>query len=177
MLKETIIKLMNFNKKYLNLILSYLIKTWPIRYPERIMVYLDLIENVFNAQNDTTILFNVDEKLMLSLLKKIITCFSDESFLIGDRSLIYFKNEHFIITIYRLNLQKKVMDTLLKNIKTHWSQEIKIISKIVISKLMKRDEKIEEMISKEDKEIIDKLEFDIGESEDIWDIQFNLKGD
>ena len=177
MLKETLVKFMNFNKKYLNLILNYLIKTWPIRFPERIMVYLDLIENVFNTQNDSNILFNVDETLMVNLLKKIITCFSDESFLIGDRSLIFFKNENFIVTIYRINLQKKVMDTLIKNIKTHWSQEIRIISKIVISKLLKRDEKIIELISKEDKEVIDKLEFDIAESEDIWDIQFNLKGD
>ena len=177
MLKETLVKFMNFNKKYLNLILNYLIKTWPIRFPERIIVYLDLIENFFNTQNDSNILFNVDETLMANLLKKIITCFSDESFLIGDRSLIFFKNENFIVTLYRINSQKKVMDTLIRNIKTHWSQEIKIISKIVISKLLKRDEKIMELISKEDKEVIDKLEFDIAESEDIWDIQFNLKGD
>ena len=54
------------------------------------------------------------------------------------------------------------MDTLIRNIKTHWSQEIRIISKIVISKLLKRDEKIIELISKEDKEVIDKLEFGEG---------------
>jgi hypothetical protein len=177
MLKETIIKLMNFNKKYLNLILSYLIKTWPIRYPERIMVYLDIIENVFNTQNDTTILFNVDEKLMLSLLKKIITCFSDESFLIGDRSLIYFKNESFILVLYKLSLEKKFIKEIIGNIEKHWSQEIKIISKIVVTKLIKRDEKIKECLTNKEKRILDEFKIDLAETEDIWDIHFNLKGD
>ena len=69
------------------------------------------------------------------------------------------------------------LSKLVENIENHWSQEIKIISRIVISRLSKRDEKLLNNLSEAEKKIIDDFKFDINESEDIWDIQFNLKGD
>ena len=69
------------------------------------------------------------------------------------------------------------LSKLVENIENHWSQEIKIISRIVISRLSKRDEKLSNNLSETEKKIIDDFKFDINESEDIWDIQFNLKGD
>ncbi len=172
-LKEMIYKLMSFDKNVLQEILKYLIKTWPVRYPDRIITYLDILENIFN--NNLT--SNLDEDLLNKVFRKIKICFSDLSFLIADRSLIFFKNENFILELYKSNLQLSFLSKLVENIEKHWSQEIKIISRIVISRLSKRDDKLLNNLSESEKKIIDDFKFDINESEDIWDIQFNLKGD
>jgi hypothetical protein len=172
-LKEMIYKLMAFNKNVLQEILNYLIKTWPVRYPDRIITYLDILENIFT--NNLT--GNIDEDLLNKIFRKIKICFSDLSFLIADRSLIFFKNENFIGELYKSNLQLSFLSKLVENIEKHWSQEIKIISRIVISRLSKRDDKLLNNLSESEKKIIDDFKFDINESEDIWDIQFNLKGD
>ena len=172
-LKEMIYKLMAFDKNVLQEILNYLIKTWPVRYPDRIITYLDILENIF-TNNLTS---NLDETLLNKVFRKIKICFSDLSFLIADRSLIFFKNENFIVELYKSNLQLSFLSKLVENIENHWSQEIKIISRIVISRLSKRDEKLLNNLSETEKKIIDDFKFDINESEDIWDIQFNLKGD
>ena len=194
-LKESLIKLMTFDEKYLNAILSYLLKSWPIRFPEIIIVYLDIIENLFtnkdtkNEDNiessrkkrgslreilDSTL---VDTPIMIQILKKIQTCFYDLNFLIADRSLVYFKNETFIIEIYKHKLENTFLNKLIGNIKEHWSQEIKIISKIVIEKLIKRDKNLKDLLTDEDMTTINNFQYEIEETEDIWDIQFNLKGD
>ena len=71
----------------------------------------------------------------------------------------------------------KFIKKLINNLENHWSQEIKIISKIVINKLMKKDENILNKLSEKEKEIFDNFNYDVNDSEDIWDIHFNLKGD
>ena len=184
-LKETIVKLMNYDKRMLNIILNFLVKTWPVRYPERVIVYLDIIENIFNVNNSMSTdkeaennnIADVEEGIMINLLKKIKCCFSDLSFLIADRSLIFFKNENFSVLINKYNLHRDFLSKLVDNIENHWSQEIKIISRIVISKMTKRDEKILFLLNDKEKKIINDFKFDITASEDIWDIHFNLKGD
>lgn len=185
-LKDTLVKLMNYDKNFLNLILSFLVRTWPVRYPERIILYLDIIENLFSGpgqqleseikMNDK-ILTEINEDVITALLKKIKCCFSDPSFLIADRSLVFFKNENFILLLYKYNLQKAFLSKLIENITKHWSQEIKIISRIVISKITKRDEKLMDCLTQKEKKIIDDFKFDMNESEDIWDVHFTLKGD
>ena len=172
-LKEIIFKLMAFDNNVLKAILQYLIRTWPVRYPDRIIIYLDIIENIFT----NNLIGNIEENLSNKIFRKIKICFNDLSFLIADRSLIFFKNENFIVELYKSNLQLSFLSKLVENIENHWSQEIKIISRIVISRLSKRDEKLLNNLSEAEKKIIDDFKFDINESEDIWDIQFNLKGD
>ena len=176
LLKETLIKLMNYDSRFLNVILSFLLRTWPIRYPERIIIYLDIIDSIFTNEDKDTV-SQVEEDLLLNIIKKVRCCFSDLSFLIADRSLIFFKNEKFIVLLYKYNKEKEFLLKLVENIEKHWSQEIKIISRIVISKLIKRDEKIVSLLSEKEKKIIDEFKFDMTDSEDIWDVQFNLKGD
>ena len=176
-MKETLIKLMKFDSKACNAILAFLIRTWPVRYPERIIVYLDIIETIFNSEEEKNILSDIEESTLHTLLNKIKCCFSDQSFLIADRSLIFFKNEKFIVLLYKYNLEHVFLSKLVENIESHWSQEIKIISRIVISKIAKRDENILMLLNENEKKIVNEFKFDINESEDIWDIHFNLKGD
>ena len=176
-MKEMLIKLMNFDTNACNAILSFLIRTWPVRYPERIIIYLDIIETIFNNEEEKNVLNDIEESTLHTLLNKIKCCFSDQSFLIADRSLIFFKNEKFIVLLYKYNLEHVFLSKLVENIESHWSQEIRIISRIVISKIAKRDENILMLLNENEKKIVGEFKFDINESEDIWDIHFNLKGD
>ena len=171
-LKETLFKFMEYDKSILNEIIKFILKSWPIRYPDRTIVYLDIFENIFNKN-----LFSLDERLLDSVFKKISCCLSDLNFLIADRSIVFFKNDNFITCLYKYNLQFKFIRKLINNLESHWSQEIKIISKIVINKLVKRDENILKNVSDKDREIIDSFNYDVNDTEEIWDIHFNLKGD
>ena len=58
-LKETLFKFMEYDKSILNEIIKFILKTWPIRYPDRTMAYLHIIENIFNKN-----LFSLDERLL-----------------------------------------------------------------------------------------------------------------
>ena len=143
-LKETLFKFMEYDKSILNEIIKFILKTWPIRYPDRSMSYLDIIENIFNKN-----LFSLDERLL-----------SDLNFLIADRSIAFFKNDNFIACLYKYNLHLKLIHKLINNLENHLSQEIKIISKIVINKLIKKDENILNNLTDKDKEIIDSFNYD-----------------
>jgi hypothetical protein len=171
-LKETLFKFMEYDKSILNEIIKFILKSWPIRYPDRTIVYLDIFENIFNKN-----LFSLDERLLDSVFKKISCCLSDLNFLIADRSIVFFKNDNFITCLYKYNLQFKFIRKLINNLESHWSQEIKIISKIVINKLAKRDENILKNLSDKERETIDSFNYDVNDTEEIWDIHFNLKGD
>ena len=171
-LKETILKFMEYDKNILNEIIKFLLRTWPVRYPERVIIYLDIIENIFIKN-----LINLDEKLLGRIFKKIIYCLSDLNFLIADRCIVFFKNDNFITYLYKFNIYMKFVKKLINNIESHWSQEIKIISKIVINKLIKKDENILKNLTDEEKGIFNNFNYDVNDSEEIWDIHFNLKGD
>ena len=171
-LKETLFKFMEYDKNILNEIIKFLLRTWPVRYPDRVIIYLDIIENIFTKN-----LFQLDEKLLDNVFRKINYCLSDLNFLIADRCIVFFKNDNFISYLYKFNIYMKFIKKLINNLENHWSQEIKIISKIVINKLMKKDENILNKLSEKEKEIFDNFNYDVNDSEDIWDIHFNLKGD
>jgi len=178
-LKEFVFKLMAFDQVVLENVVKFIIKTWPIRFPERIIVYLEIIENLFvdNNNNNNLLIDFLPSDLSLVIFKKIKNCFSDLSFLIADRSLIFYKNENFMNSLNKYKLNKMFLSKLIENIEKHWSQEIKIISKIIITRLNKRDEKILNNLNEKEKKILNDFKFDINDSEDIWDIHFNLKGD
>ena len=171
-LKETLFKFMEYDKNLLNEIIKFLLRTWPMRYPDRVIIYLDIIENIFTKN-----LFNLDERLLDNIFKKINFCLSDLNFLIADRCIVFFKNDNFITYLYKFNIYMKFIKKLINNLESHWSQEIKIISKIVINKLIKKDENILKNLSEKDKEIFNSFNYDVNDTEEIWDIHFNLKGD
>ena len=171
-LKETLFKFMEYDKNLLNEIIKFLLRTWPVRYPDRVIIYLDIIENIFTKN-----LFNLDERLLDNIFKKINFCLSDLNFLIADRCIVFFKNNNFITYLYKFNIYMKFIKKLINNLESHWSQEIKIISKIVINKLIKKDENILKNLSEKDKEIFNSFNYDVNDTEEIWDIHFNLKGD
>ena len=171
-LKETLFKFMEYDKNLLNEIIKFLLRTWPVRYPDRVIIYLDIIENIFTKN-----LFNLDERLLDNIFKKINFCLSDLNFLIADRCIVFFKNHNFITHLYKFNIYMKFIKKLINNLESHWSQEIKIISKIVINKLIKKDENILKNLSEKDKEIFNSFNYDVNDTEEIWDIHFNLKGD
>ena len=172
-LKETIFKFMQYDKIILNEILKFLLKSWPIRYPGKIIVFLDIIENIFT----NNLIINIDENILGLILKKINCCMTDINFLIADRSIIFFKNDNFINCLYKYDLCLRFIRKMFDNINSHWSQEIKIISKIVINRLIKKDENLVKSLTEIEKDTLNNFKLDVSDNEDIWDIQFNLKGD
>ncbi len=71
---------------------------------------------------------------------------------------------------------KHIAGSLVKNIDSHWNDEIKIISKLVISKLIKYDDNFLRKIEPVDRKFIASL--DLSEySEEMWGVHFDLKGE
>ena len=69
-----------------------------------------------------------------------------------------------------------MVKNLVGNIKDHWSDEIQLISKLVIAKLLNFHKEFIEKIGKDDRLFIDKI--DISEyKEEIWGVHFDLKAD
>lgn len=108
---------------------------------------------------------------------KILISLKDSNFLIADRSMVIFKNEKIIAQFISSKLDSKLIDNLISNIKFHWSQDIKMISNLVIIKIISSFSEILSNLSEENKKIIQAINNINTQNEDIWNIQFNLKAD
>ena len=108
---------------------------------------------------------------------KILISLKDTNFLIADRSMVIFKSEKIISQFISSKLDFKLIDNLIYNIKFHWSQDIKMISNLVIIKIISTFPEILSNLSEEKKKFIQAINNIKVQNEDIWDIQFNLKAD
>ncbi len=78
------------------------------------------------------------------------------------------------MTIYDLEIE--IVKKLVQNIKNHWSDEIQLISKLVLSKLSNFHKVFIDKAEIEDKKFIEKM--DISEyKEELWGVHFDLKAD
>jgi hypothetical protein len=105
------------------------------------------------------------------LLLKVIGCLSDTNFLIADKCLVLFKNDTFLKVCFTYKLEDKIIDRLICNMKEHWSEEIGLLSKLAVSRLIAYDK---ELINKREelKEInLSSL------NEELWNFRFDLKAD
>lgn len=108
---------------------------------------------------------------------KILISLKDTNFLIADRSMVIFKNEKIIAQFISSKLDSKLIDNLIHNIRFHWSQDIKMISNLVIIKVISSFPETLGNLSEENKKYIQAINNLKAQNEDIWDIQFNLKAD
>ncbi len=109
-------------------------------------------------------------------MKKFTICLKDVNFLIADKSLSLFKSSKIVDLFSSYNFEKIIAKNLVENIVNHWSDEIQLISKLVIAKLMNFHKSFIDKIGQEEKNFIDKI--DISEyKEEIWGIHFALKAD
>jgi len=108
---------------------------------------------------------------------KILISLKDSNFLIADRSMVIFKNQNIISQFISSKLDSKLIDNLIFNIKFHWSQDIKMISNLVIIKVISTFPEIICNLSEENTKYIQAINNQKAQSDDIWDIQFNLKAD
>lgn len=133
-----------------------------------------LKEEILNIQRD-----NFDVKVYLKkILNKILYSLKDSNFLIADRSMVIFKNEKIINQFISNSLDNKLIENLIYNVKYHWSQDIKMISNLVIMKIISYSPDIISNLSEETKKLIQVINNNINtEKEDVWDIHFNLKAD
>jgi hypothetical protein len=70
-----LLKISTLDNQIANYLIQYMSITWPHRFPEKIILYLELIENVVNLESVK--LFNLK-----NLLIKIIKCTRDVNFLV-----------------------------------------------------------------------------------------------
>ena len=88
----------------------------------------------------------------------------------------FFKSSKIIdwLTIYEL--EKEIVKKLVHNVKNHWSDEIQLISKLVLAKLSNFHKVFIDKAESEDKKFIEKM--DISEyKEELWGVHFDLKAD
>jgi hypothetical protein len=118
----------------------------------------------------------LESKTLKSLMKKFTICLKDVNFLIADKSLSLFKSSKIVDLFSSYNFEKIIAKYLVDNILNHWSDEIQLISKLVIAKLLNFHKSFIEKIGQEEKNFIDKI--DISEyKEEIWGVHFALKAD
>ncbi len=85
--------------------------------------------------------------------------------------MVLFKNDIFLQVCFTYKLEDKIIDKLISNMKEHWSEEIGLLSKLVISRLVTHD-----------KDLLNRREElrDINLSslnEELWNFRFDLKAD
>ena len=72
--------LLLFNEMVIRM-LQFLNKTWPVRYPDKIVIYLEILETIFESDY-------IKEKnktdLMRKILKKFLGSISDINFLVNS---------------------------------------------------------------------------------------------
>jgi hypothetical protein len=90
---------------------------------------------------------------------------------IADKCLVLFKNDSFLQICFSFKLEDKIIDKLICNMKEHWSEEIGLLSKLVISRLIAYDN---ELINRRE-ELRDVNLSSL--NEDLWNFRFDLKAD
>ena len=71
---------------------------------------------------------------------------------------------------------RQISKNLIENIKSHWSDEINLISKLVISRLVENDKDFLNEVDVEDRIFI--LGLNLAEyKEEMWGVHFDLKAD
>lgn len=78
-LKLFINKIFLISNELVTKMLQFLNKTWPVRYPDKIVIYLEILETIFESDY-------IKEKskndLMRKILKKLLSSISDINFLV-----------------------------------------------------------------------------------------------
>jgi len=87
-----------------------------------------------------------------------------------------FKTGRIVSLFNEYGLYKLIAKNLVENINSHWSDDIQIISKLVISKFMNFDNEFLKNIEPKEKKYIENL--NLSEyTEEMWGVHFDLKAD
>ena len=180
-LKSFLTAIITHDKSFLVPLLEFLYKSWPSRYPEKVISYIEFIEYLFNTfTEDLVCEKNTENTLILvfkKLCSKLLSNIKDDNLLISDKTLILFKNNKFLDLFNEYKFETRIIIYLTDNIKIHWSEEIKGISKLVLSRFKSYSPDSFEQIDNELKNYIENLNLS-NISEEIWDIlRFDLKAD
>jgi hypothetical protein len=87
-----------------------------------------------------------------------------------------FKSGKIIKLLSEFGMFKRIAKILVNNISSHWSEDIKIISKLVIAKLISFDSEFLKLIDPKEKKFIDNLNL-TEYSDELWVVHFDLKAD
>jgi hypothetical protein len=87
-----------------------------------------------------------------------------------------FKSSNFMRMIYEYNLESHTMKKLINNHQQHWSEEINMLSKLVISKMLSYDKNLINLLDAKNQEILEKMSF-TNLNDDLWNYRYDLKAD
>jgi hypothetical protein len=78
--------------------------------------------------------------------------------------------------VYDYNLETHIMNKLIYNHQNHWSEEINMLSRLVISKFMNYDKNLKNLLEVKKQEILEKMSF-TNLNDDLWNYKYDLKAD
>lgn len=158
----------------LQITINFIYKSWPCRYPDKIVLVIEFLETLFSLYQSEMIKLSNFKKIC----SKIIVTMSDMNIIVADKALISLKNDQLLKTIINeFNYGLKVINLLVYNIKNHWCDDIKNISKLVLSKIKTAHPNLLAELDKATIMFIDSIQFSQG-AEDLWELlRFELKAD
>ena len=76
-LKNFINFLLTIDQNYIKNIITFLLKSWPVRYPDKLLIYIEIIENILlNHQKDN------QNEYFKKVLRKIAISITNANFLV-----------------------------------------------------------------------------------------------
>lgn len=158
----------------LQITINFIYKSWPSRYPDKIVLVIEFLETLLSLYFNEMIKYSNFKKIC----SKIVVSISDMNIIVADKALISFKNDQLMkIMINEFNYGIKIINAIVFNIKNHWCDDIKNISKLVLSKIKSVYPNIMSDLDKNTIMFIDSIQFSQG-AEDLWELlRFELKAD
>ena len=173
--KNFMLSLLKYDhESFLPIIINFLYKSWPSKNPEKICLIIELIEIIYPLYKTMLIKLLPFKKIIL----KVVSSIKDMNVIIADKSLIIFKHDDFLYLFFdEFKLENKIIENLVENLKKHWSDDIKSISKLVLSKIKNNYPNIMNTISKELTDYIEMINIS-QENDDLWEVlKYDLKAD
>lgn len=158
----------------LNVVLTFFYKTWPYKFPDKLCLLVEFIEGLYSQYP-----FEISKILVFrKLVAKLIACMKDSNVIVADKCLIIFKHDDLVnVFINDFNFGESILKNIVSNIKLHWSEDIKTISKLVLSKLKNNHGQILESATDEVLSFINSVQFN-QDNDDLWEIlKFDLRAD
>jgi hypothetical protein len=173
--KTFLISLIKEDNSVLLIVVNFLYKSWPARNPEKICLTIELYENLVNSYQSELVKLPFFKKLT----SKIITSIKDLNIIVSDKAMIMFKNDNLMKVCFAdFKLGPKIITNLIDNIKNHWYDEIKAISKLVLAKIKNNYPSEVETLDQELRDYVKTIQFSQEQHDELWEMmRFELKAD
>lgn len=172
--KTFLTNLIKEDRSVLLIVINFIYKSWPSKLPDKICTIIEFYELLVSIYQSELIKLPNFKKIT----SKIISSTMDLNILVADKSLIIFKNDTLLkMFINDFKFGNKILLNLIDNIKNHWCDDIKSISKLVLSKIKSSYPDSIEELDNDSKNYISLIQFSQA-TDELWELlRFELKAD